>query len=159
MFEARRHDAQGAAQFAVLPERRRHEIVALVHDQQIPRQVRRSLRRAAGRQKLLADIGLAKIVVRGDDPVERPPRIRVHAELASCKVRPMAIHHFEPQRELLPQLVTPLPAERSRGEHQDAPDPPPDQQLGQNQTGFDGLAEPHVVGEQQVDARHAKRLQ
>ena len=34
-----------------------------------------------------------------------------------------------------------------------------EQQLGEDEPGPDGLAEPHVVGDQEADARHAERLQ
>ena len=54
--------------------------------------------------------------------------------------------------------VAPLPTEGRGCKHQDAADAAPEQQLGQDQPGFDGLAESDVVRDQQADARHAERL-
>ena len=159
MLESRCHQSQGAAQLAVLPERRRHQVVAFIDDQQVPRQVRGPFRGMAGRQELLAHVRLAQIVVGRDDTVERTPRIGVHAEAPARTVGLVAVHHLEAKRELLPQLVAPLPAQRGGGEHQDAADASPEQQLGEDQPRFDGLAEPDVVGDQQADARHPERLE
>ena len=159
MLESRRHQSQGAAQLAVLAERGRHQVVTLIDDQQVPRQVRGPFRGMACRQELLAHVRLAQVVVGSDDPVERTPRIGVHAEAPARAVGLMAVHHLEAQRELLPQLVAPLPAQRGGCEHQDTADAATEQQLGEDQPRFDGLAEPDVVGDQQTDARHAERLQ
>ena len=45
------------------------------------------------------------------------------------------------------KLLAPLPAQRRRGEDEHAPDAAPEQQLGEDEPRFDGLAEAHVVGE------------
>ena len=44
--------------------------MALVNDQQVPRQVRRTLGNVASRQELLEYIRLPKVVVRGYDAIE-----------------------------------------------------------------------------------------
>ena len=65
----------------------------------------------------------------------------------------------KPERELLPELFLPLPAQRCRGEDQDALDAAPEQKLGENQSRLDGLAETDVVGDEEAHARHAQRLE
>ena len=159
VLELRRHQAQHAAELAVFAERRRHQVVALVDDQQVPGKMWRSLRRAAGGQKLLKHVGLSQVVIRGDDAAERAPGRGVHAEPAAQALRPLAVDHLEPLRELVPQLFLPLLPQRGRREDQDPLDASAEQQLGENQARFDGLAEADVVGDEQVDPRHAQRLQ
>ncbi|MCY4634967.1 MAG: hypothetical protein OXG04_10775 [Acidobacteria bacterium] len=63
----------------------------------------------------------------------------------------MAIHHLEPQRELLPQLFLPLLAQRGRREHQNPLDAAPQQQLGEDQPRLDRLAQPDIVGDEQAN--------
>ncbi|OPZ41969.1 MAG: hypothetical protein BWY94_02264 [Actinobacteria bacterium ADurb.BinA094] len=159
MLEARREQAHHAAEVAVLAERRRHEVMALVDDQQVPRKVRRALPGSGRRHELLEHVVLTQVVVRGDDAAERPPWTRIHAETAPQRRRLVAVDEVEPQRELLPHLVAPLQAQRGRREDQHPPYASADQELAQNQSRLDGLAQSHVVGEQQVDARHAQRLE
>ena len=159
MLELRSYQTQHSAKLAVFAEGRRHQVVALVDDEQIPGQMRRAFRGAAGRPELLQHVRLAQVVVGGDDAAERAPRIRIHAEPAAQALGFLAVHHLEAKRELLPQLVLPLPAQRRRRENQDAPDAAPEQQLGEDQPRFDGLAEADVVGNEQAHARHSQRLE
>ena len=58
-----------------------------------------------------------------------------------------------------PTALPPLLAQRGRREDQDPLDAAPQQQLGEDQARFDGLAEADVVGDEQVDPRHAQRLE
>ena len=60
MLESRRYQSQGAAELAVLAERGRHQVVAFIDDQQVPRQVRGPFRGMACRQELLAHVRLAQ---------------------------------------------------------------------------------------------------
>ena len=159
VLELRRHESQHAAKLAVFAERRRHQVVALVDDQQIPRQVRGALGGAAGRQELFQHIGLAQVVVGGDDAAERAPGIRVHAEPAAQALGCLAVHDLEPEGELVPELFLPLPAQRRGGEDEDTLDAAPEQQLGEDQPRLDGLAEADVVGDEEAYARHAQRLE
>ena len=87
VLELRREEAEHAAEVAVVAEGRRHEVVALVDDEQVPRQVRRALGRAAGRQELLEHVVLPQVVVRGDDAAEGAPRVGVHPEALAQRVR------------------------------------------------------------------------
>ena len=148
VLELRRHESQHAAKLAVFAERRRHQVVALVDDQQVPGQMRRALRGTAGGVELLLHIGLAQVVVGGDDAAERAPGIRVHAESAAQALGCLAVHDLEPEGELVPELFLPLPAQRRGGEDEDTLDAAPEQQLGENQPRLDGLAEADVVGDE-----------
>ena len=110
MLELRRKESQHSAKLAVLAEGRRHQVVALVDDQEVPGKVRRSLGSAAGREELLQDVGLAQVVIGDDDAAERAPGARVHAEPAAQALGLVAVHDLEAERELLPELLLPLPA-------------------------------------------------
>ena len=159
MLELRRDEPQRLAQLAVLAQRGRHQVVALVHDQQVPGQVRRSLGNTGRGEELLPHIGLAQVVVGGDDAVEGTPGIGVHAEFSAEAVGRLPVHDLEAQGELVAEFVPPLVAERGRGEDEDAADTAAEQQFGEDQPRLDGLAEAHVVGDQQAHARHGQRLQ
>ena len=84
---------------------------------------------------------------------------RVHPQPAAQALGSLAVHHLELQRELLPQLFPPLPAQRGWREDEDALDTAPEQELREDQPRLDGLAEADVVGDEQADSRHAQRLQ
>ena len=98
-------------------------------------------------------------MVRRDDAAERPPGIGVRAEPAPQLVGLVAVDEVELEGELFPHLVLPLQAQRSRCQDEDALDSPADEQLAQDEAGFDGLAEAHVIGDEQAHARHLQRLE
>jgi len=58
VLELWRQQPEHPTEVAVVPERRRHQVVALVDDQQVPGKVGRALRSPAGCEKLLKDIVL-----------------------------------------------------------------------------------------------------
>jgi hypothetical protein len=95
----------------------------------------------------------------GDDAAERAPRVGVHAKAAAKSVRFVAVDEVEGERELVPQFVLPLLAERCGSEHEHALHAAAQHQFREDQTRFDGLAEPHDVGDQQADARHPQRFE
>ena len=66
----------------------------------------------------------------------------------------LAVHDAEVQAELVPHLIPPLDLERGRADDQDAADPVPDDQFQSDHPGLDGLAQAHVVGDEQVDPWH-----
>ena len=68
-----------------------------------------------------------------------------------------AVHDAEVEAELVPHLVPPLDLERGRADDQDPPGPVADDQFEGDHPRFDGLAQAHVVGDQQVDPRHLDR--
>ena len=63
VLEPGAQEAEGLAELAVFAERRRHEVVALVHDQQVPREMGRSLGCRAGRKELFPYVRLPEVVV------------------------------------------------------------------------------------------------
>jgi len=82
--------------------------VALVDDEQIPREVWRTCGRVTGGEELVEDVGLAEVVVRRDGSAERAPRVGVHPEPFAEAVGLTTIDEVKGERELLPQLVAPL---------------------------------------------------
>ena len=64
------------------------------------------------------------------------------------------VHDREAEAELGLHLLTPLERERRRADDDDAPCPVPEKHLLHDQASLDRLAEAHVVGDEQVDARH-----
>ena len=118
VLESRRDQAQHPAQVAVLTEGRRHQVVTLVDNQQVPRQVRRSFGRVRRGQELLEHVVLPQVVVGGDDAAERAPGISVHPHPTPQFEGGIAIDQIEGERELLPHLVAPLGAERRQASGQ-----------------------------------------
>jgi hypothetical protein len=55
--------AQHTAEIAVLPKRRRHQVVAFIDNKKVPRQMRRSIGRSTGSKKLIENVFLPKIMV------------------------------------------------------------------------------------------------
>ena len=56
------------------------------------------------------------------------------------------------------QFVTPLVAKHRRAHHQQAPSILADSQLRPNQSRFNGLAEPHLIGNQNATAGRVQKL-
>lgn len=84
----------------------------------------------------------------------RCPRIGVDATRASQLFDVVGVHHAEVEAELLQHLEAPLLLKRCGAHDQDGARTISKQQLLNDQTGFDGLAETDIVGDEQVDARH-----
>lgn len=146
-------------EIAFLPHRRGREVVRLVHDQEVPRQVDRSFGRPARRAELLQDVRLLQVMVGSNDSLICPPRICVEADPLAQSLRLGPVDDVEGERELLPHLLPPLGPQGGRAEDQDAADPAAEDQLGQDETRLDRLAEPHIVGDQERDARHPQGAQ
>ena len=68
-----------------------------------------------------------------------------------------AIHDAEVQAELVPHLVPPLDLERGGADDQRPAGTVADNQFQIDHPGFDGLAEAHVVGDEQADPGHLDR--
>ena len=68
------------------------------------------------------------------------------------------VDDVEGEAELALQFVAPLAGHRGRGEDDGIIDAAAQQHLAQHQPGLDRLAQAHIVGDQQVDARQAQRL-
>ena len=93
-------------------------------------------------------------VERRDQPGEVGPRVDVDAPPPPQVTHQFAVHDAEVEAELVPHLVPPLDLKRGRADDQHPPSPVPDDQFEGDEARLDRLAEPHVVGDQQVDPRH-----
>ena len=96
--------------------------------------------------------------MRDQEPARRQPRIDREAALAPHRREERAIVDREAQAEPRLQLVGPLPEHRRRRRDDDKIDAAAQQQLAQDQPGLDRLAEPDIVGDQEVDPRQLQRL-
>ena len=132
MLEVRRQDAEHLGQFALLPKRRRHQVVNLIHDEKIPRQMGRTVRYAAGSDKRLQNIRLLQVVERRDNPGERPPGICIEAKPSSKAVRLVAVNNVERQGKLVIHFLLPLRPERRWRQDKDTPNAPADQEFAQD---------------------------
>lgn len=84
--------------------------------------------------------------------VGAPHRHREAALLAPPR-HEVAVVDLEVHAEAAVELVPPLQRHRRRAHHQHPIDPLPQHQLLQHQPCLDGLPQPHVVGDEQVDPR------
>lgn len=82
------------------------------------------------------------------------PRIGVNAALASQLLHVIGVHHAEVKAELLQHLDAPLPLKRRGADDQNSARTMPQQQLLNDQTSLDGLAEADVIADEQIDASH-----
>lgn len=96
--------------------------------------------------------------VRDDEPRVRRPRIDAEAALPALPHHVVAIQHLERQSEARVHFVAPLQHHGWRRGDDDASNLLPNQQLANDQAGFNRLAETHVVGDEQVDAGEQQRL-
>ncbi len=153
----RRQATQHLAQVAVLPQGCGHEVMAFIHNQQIPRKSRQwpgLLLRLGRGMELFLDIRLTQVVVRGHDAVGRAPRIGVWPQFTAHRVGAVAIDHIEVQRKFVPHFIAPLQAQGGRTKDQHALHAPPPQQFGDDQSRFHRFTQANIVSHQQIDARH-----
>ena len=115
--------------------------------------------RAARGQELLENVLLSQVVIGGDDTAEGAPGVGVHAQSLAQPVGFRPVDDVEGERELLPHLVSPLQPQGGRGQDEHSLYPPAQKQLAQDQARLDGLAYPHVIGDEQVHARHTQGLE
>jgi hypothetical protein len=105
------------------------------------------------------DVGLlGEQTVRQDEARAGGPGIDGEPVQAAQLGQALAVDDVEGQAKFGLQLVLPLQRHGGRCGHQNEVDPPPQQELAQDETGLYGLAETHVVGDQHIDARQAQRL-
>ena len=90
----------------------------------------------------------------GDEPREMGPRVDVDAAAPAKVLHQAAVDDAEIEAELVPHLVPPLDLQGGRADHQDPAGTVADHQFQHDHAGLDGLAETHVVRDQQVDPRH-----
>ena len=88
----------------------------------------------------------------------RHPRVDAEAALATHARQVGAVENLEDQPEAVLQLALPLLEHRRRGRDDDGLRLAAQQQLAGDQPRLDGLPEPGVVGDEQVDPRQPQRL-
>lgn len=81
----------------------------------------------------------------------------MQAAAAAQLAHQLAVHDAQLQAELVAHLIAPLDLQARGTHHQDGARAMPQQQLLQHQPGLDGLAQTHVIGDEQIDARHLQR--
>ena len=100
-------------------------------------------------------IGVARIdqqVVRHEEPAVGHPRIHAEAALPAHARKVGPVENLEHQTEAILQLSLPLLQNRRGRRYDDRLRLPAQQQLAGDESGLDGLAEPGVVGDEQVDS-------
>ena len=139
----------------VLAPARWGAVVRLVHDQQIiPAGVDRLVwPRQDFPEQPQRTLPLEE-VDGGDEPGEMRPGIDVDAPAAPQFLHQRAVHDAEVEAELVPHLLLPLDLQRRGADDQDAPGTVADDEFQGRHAGLDGLAQAHVVGDEQVDPRH-----
>src|SRR5208337_231780 len=93
-------------------------------------------------------------VDRCDQPREVTPWVDVNAPFASQVTHQFAIDDAEVEPELVPHLVPPLDLKRSRADDEYSARTVADDEFERDEPRLDGLAQAHVVGDQEVDPRH-----
>ena len=131
----------------------RSTVVDLIDDQQVEE---------AGEPGLAGeDLVEHALDARGPQPLKADDRPRVDGEGVGFKaVGPpelpelVCVENLEAEAELGFHFLLPLERERGRADDDDASCPVAEQHLLDDEASLDGLAEAHVVGDEQVDARH-----
>ena len=159
VLEVRREHADGTRALrvgGVAPAARGRHVVRLIDHEHV--EAARECRFARGRKNLLKQakgpLALEKVDA-GDQPRKMGPRVHMQATRAAQALHELGIDNAELQAELIAHLVAPLNLDRRWADHQGAADTMTQHQFLDDQARFDGLAQAHVVGDEQVDARHA----
>ena len=131
--------------------------VHLVDHQQIEgaRQARRALRQHVAQQPH-RPVPLQPVHAHDQSGVVGE-RVDPHTPLPAQRPHQLGVEHPELQAELVLHLLAPLDAQARRADHEHRAGPVPQDQLLDDQPGLDRLAQPDVVGDQQVGPRHAER--
>src|ERR1017187_8237577 len=95
-----------------------------------------------------------QVIHGGDEAREMGPGVGVEAALAAEALDEGTVDDDEIEPELFQHLVAPLDLQGGRADHQDAVRAMAEHQFEDDHAGLDGFAEAHVVGDEQVDARH-----
>jgi hypothetical protein len=96
--------------------------------------------------------------VRHDEEAAGLPGVDAEAAGASAGEDEVAVVEGEIEAEALPELVAPLEGDGGRRGDDGAVDALSEEELVQDESGFDGLAEAHVVGDEEVDAGQGEGL-
>ena len=131
------------------------DVVRLIHDQQVKgaRPGGCARRRQDFAQQAQGAVAFEK-VDGGDQAREVAPGVGVQPAGAAQRLHQLAVHEAKFEAELVRHLVAPVNLQRGGADNQHTAGAVADDQLLHDQPGFDRLAKAHVVGDQQVDARH-----
>jgi hypothetical protein len=128
-------------------------VVRFVEDQQ---------RTGAQLAEVVAKVGGVRLVdqqaLGDEEPAVRGPGVGAVAAFASDARDVVAVEDHGGQAETAVEFVAPLQQHRRRADDDEVVDAAAQQQLARDEAGFDRLAEAHVVGDEQVDARELERL-
>ena len=157
MFELRRnlHDLPGELRGNRIGAcRRRRGMVGFVEDQQ------------GTRPDQIAPEPVAKIrriflildqVVRDDEPVVRRPRIDVIAALLTNAVDVSSVDDLKEEAESRLHLLPPLQEHGGRTTDDDVRHLAAQQEFARDEPRLNSLPEPHAIGHEEIDPRHAER--
>ena len=156
MLETRRDVAYGARDLRIdriTGAARRGGVVRFVEDQQ---RLRGELAEPVAQSRSISLINEKAV---GDQKAGvGGPRIDREAAFAAHPRNICAVENGESETETGLQLILPLVQHRRRTRNDDPVDAAAQQQFARNEPGFDGLAKPDVVGDEQVNARQSERL-
>ena len=74
-------------------------------------------------------------------------------------MRLTSINQVEAEREFVRHLVTPLEAQRCGRQDEHSLNAPPQQKFAEDESSFDRFTQADVVGDKEIDAWHAQRLE
>ncbi len=103
-------------------------------------------------------LGAAQGLKGNDEAVVRAPGVHAEAALLAAAADEPPVVHLEVQTEPLLHLVAPLQGHGCRADDEREVDPLAQQQLLQDQSSLDRLAEPDIVGNEQVCPWQLQRL-
>ena len=138
---------------SVAPAARGRGVVRFVEDQQAAGQHRS--------QPFAQGVRVARVdqeVVGDQEPAVRAPRVDPEPAFPTHSGEIRAVENLEDEAEAILQLPLPLFQHRRRCRDDDGVRLPAKEQLAGDEARFDGLAEPGVVGDEEVDARQPERL-
>ena len=137
----------------VAPAARGGGVVGLVEDQQAPGQHRS--------QPLAQGVGVAGVdqqIVGDQEAAVGAPRVDPEAAFPAHAREIRSVENLEDESEAVLQLALPLLQHRGRRRDDDGVRLPAQEQLAGDEARLDGLAEPGVVGDEEVDARQPECL-
>ena len=155
MLEQEADFPQHSGTLACTPAALRGEVMALVHDQQVPRGVghRAAIGFGIGAdagclKELLQHVGHSQVIHRRDDSWKCLPRVRVDAHATAKLEGGVGVDDLEIQVELPPHFVLPLPLEHGRADDEDSADSSSQQEFLRDQPALDRLAQAHAIAQQ-----------
>ncbi len=96
--------------------------------------------------------------LRDQKPRVRGPGVDAEAALAAHTLNVILVQDFKPQAEAGIEFVAPLEQHGRRAGHDDFSNLLAEKKFAGDEAGFDGFAQPDIVGDEQVHARQPQRL-